>query len=136
MIPTKTLPMKQIPTTARSLPTPQPAAWSRGDALDRLLTTMLQGEKKWLSELGSASAALNQNPAAVDASKEVAENPLPKCPFCRLSDQLEEVNWSNERADGSEYIGLAVRCNRCSAIAPVAAWLSLGFAEHQTGKDA
>lgn len=74
--------------------------------------------------------------AAVAASKAASEAPLPKCPFCLLSDQLEEVNWSNERADGSEYIGLAVRCNRCSAIAPVAVWLSLGFAEHQTGKDA
>jgi hypothetical protein len=44
------------------------------------------------------------------------------CPFCRRSDSLETLNWSQERYDGTEYIGEAVRCNRCDCIAPLEAW--------------
>lgn len=62
---------------------------------------------------------------AVKAHKgEPSETALCACPFCHLVDQLEIINWENERADGSEYIGDAVRCNRCDAIAPMAAWIS------------
>lgn len=65
--------------------------------------------------------------AAVAAHKAQRDGKgLPACPFCRLADMLEIIGWSTERNDGSEYIGPAVRCNRCDAIAPKAAWLTLG----------
>jgi hypothetical protein len=48
------------------------------------------------------------------------------CPFCFKTDELEIINWSNERADGSEYNGKAARCNRCDAIAPLSAWIKRG----------
>lgn len=51
---------------------------------------------------------------------------LPACPFCNRTDEIEVINWSNERADGSEYCGEAVKCNRCDAIAPLGTWLSRG----------
>lgn len=63
--------------------------------------------------------------AAVEAHKcKPSEAGLPACPFCRLSDQLDITAWTNERMDGSEYTGDAVRCLRCDAIAPLTAWLS------------
>ena len=58
------------------------------------------------------------------AAKQSDDVPLKVCPFCRCGDLLEEIDWSNERADGSEYIGPAIRCNRCDAIAPAAAWMN------------
>lgn len=51
---------------------------------------------------------------------------LPACPFCNCFDRVEIINWSNERADGSEYIGRGARCNRCDAVAPLPAWRRLG----------
>ncbi len=61
--------------------------------------------------------------AALAAHKgERSESSLPACPFCRLSDQLEAINWTSERNDGSEFIGEAVKCHRCEAIAPLSAW--------------
>jgi len=54
-----------------------------------------------------------------------SEARLPACPFCHLADQLETIAWSDERADGRQYNGDAVRCNRCNAIAPLFTWLSL-----------
>ena len=50
-------------------------------------------------------------------------DPLPPCPFCQRADLLEEIHWSNEREDGTEFDGPAIRCNRCDAIAPAAAWM-------------
>jgi hypothetical protein len=47
---------------------------------------------------------------------------LNPCPFCRKSDRLEIINWSHERHDWSNYDGEAVKCNRCDAIATMAAW--------------
>jgi hypothetical protein len=44
------------------------------------------------------------------------------CPFCNQTEHLEIIDWSNERPDGTEYDGDAVRCNQCTAIAPVEAW--------------
>lgn len=44
------------------------------------------------------------------------------CPFCHRADQLDIIGWTHEREDGSEYIGDAVKCNRCDAIAPLNVW--------------
>ena len=63
--------------------------------------------------------------AAQEKAKEIPPLHLPECPFCRREDELEIINWSNERADGGEYIGEAVRCNRCDAVAPLHTWLNL-----------
>jgi hypothetical protein len=49
------------------------------------------------------------------------------CPFCKQTDMLEIILWSNERADGNEYNGNAVRCNRCDAIAPLSTWIKRGL---------
>ena len=54
--------------------------------------------------------------------------PLPECPFCLKNDRLERLEWYTERPDGSDYEGPAVRCNRCYAVAPAAAWLAHGLA--------
>jgi hypothetical protein len=61
-----------------------------------------------------------------EAGHPIRSDILPTCPFCRQSDRLETIDWSSERQDGTEYVGEAVRCNRCDAIAPVPAWLSHG----------
>lgn len=50
---------------------------------------------------------------------------LPACPFCRAADKLQILEWSTERADGSELQGPAVRCNRCDTISPLATWRRL-----------
>lgn len=63
--------------------------------------------------------------AEPEKGKEVQSSHLPACPFCRQDDQLEIINWVNERADGSEYTGEAVRCNRCDAVTPLFTWLNL-----------
>jgi hypothetical protein len=49
------------------------------------------------------------------------------CPFCLATDRLEIIVWSNERPDGSEYQGNAVRCHRCDAIAPLRTWIKNGL---------
>jgi len=60
--------------------------------------------------------------AAVAAWKTPGGKVLAECPFCQLSDRIEIISWSNERADGSEFIGDAVRCNRCDAVVPLHLW--------------
>jgi hypothetical protein len=69
----------------------------------------------------AAAHVIDQNANPVKGSKI-----LPACPFCNCSDRVEIINWSNERADGSEYIGDGARCNRCDAVAPLPAWRQLG----------
>lgn len=69
-----------------------------------------------------AAALLSDDEAKAPRCSEIN----PPCPFCRQADRLETIGWTNDRADGSEYVGDAVRCNRCDAIAPLPAWLSLG----------
>ncbi len=49
------------------------------------------------------------------------------CPFCLKTDELEIYNWSQERRDGTEYIGEAMRCHRCEAIATMGAWMKRGL---------
>lgn len=112
--------MNQAPTITRTSPKLKPAAIFRGDALDNLLAHMFRGNKEWLSGAFAAPAAPKQIPAATGAGMDT------ECPFCRLSDQLESIDWCNELPDGSQYEGPAIRCNRCFAIAPTAAWLSPG----------
>lgn len=53
------------------------------------------------------------------------------CPYCKKADQLRELEWNHEHADGSEYAGPAVICDRCDAVAPLPAWLSLGSIQPQ-----
>jgi hypothetical protein len=57
--------------------------------------------------------------ASPRASKEGAKY---CCPFCMKADQLRKTEWTHERADGSEFIGAALICERCDAVAPVAKW--------------
>ena len=47
------------------------------------------------------------------------------CPFCKRTDSLEIISWSHERDDGSEYIGDAVKCNRCDSVSSVESWARL-----------
>ena len=49
------------------------------------------------------------------------------CPFCKSTDSLEILPWTNERKDGTEYDGDAVRCNRCDAIAAADSWARRGL---------
>jgi hypothetical protein len=49
------------------------------------------------------------------------------CPYCGKTDELEIVNWSQERRDGTEYIGDAMRCHRCESIVTLAAWMKRGL---------
>lgn len=56
------------------------------------------------------------------------------CPFCGKIDMLEIMHWSQERRDGTEYDGDAVRCHRCEAIAPIAAWSKREPAAHGPAK--
>ena len=44
------------------------------------------------------------------------------CPFCKQSDRLRGVNWTHEHPDGTEFIGPALICDRCDAIAPAGLW--------------
>lgn len=48
------------------------------------------------------------------------------CPYCKRTDSLEIISWSNERKDGTEYVGDAVRCRRCDSIASADSWSRLG----------
>lgn len=45
---------------------------------------------------------------------------LKPCPFCKKSDRLSLIHWIHERANGAEFNGDAVKCDRCDAIAPLA----------------
>lgn len=65
----------------------------------------------------------------LDASHKLdALDPLAMpCPFCLKTDELEIRRWSQERRDGTEYDGDAVRCHRCEAIATMAAWIKRGL---------
>lgn len=51
---------------------------------------------------------------------------FPPCPFCARADMMRETEWTHEHRDGSEYIGPALICDRCDAIAPKGRWLLLG----------
>jgi hypothetical protein len=55
------------------------------------------------------------------------------CPFCNRTDMLIILRWTNERPDGTEYIGDAVKCERCDAIAAVESWARLGTDVVQMG---
>jgi hypothetical protein len=48
---------------------------------------------------------------------------LVPCPYCGKSNALEIIKWVNERRDGTEYQGPAVRCNRCDSISSMPSWL-------------
>ncbi len=63
--------------------------------------------------------------SGIENEKEAPPSHLPDCPFCHQDDELEILDWTTERRDGSEFIGEAVRCNRCDAFAPLAKWLDL-----------
>ena len=80
------------------------------------------------TELGFNVLTFPSYAAAVASVKYSPDAPLPECPFCLKNDRLERLEWSAERADGSDYEGPAVRCNRCDAVAPAAAWLAHGLA--------
>jgi hypothetical protein len=58
---------------------------------------------------------------------------IPACPLCRQSDRIEIIEWNNERHDGTEYQGTAVRCNRCDAIAPLRAWMGRAAPQREAG---
>jgi hypothetical protein len=49
------------------------------------------------------------------------------CPYCDKVDELEIVTWSQQRRDGTEYDGKAMRCHRCVSIVPLAAWMKRGL---------
>ena len=59
--------------------------------------------------------------AAVKAHK-TGEDPgkLKPCPFCGKRDKLVLIDWTHERPDGTEYIGDAVKCDRCDTVVPLA----------------
>jgi len=56
-------------------------------------------------------------------SKRRRMNPaLKNCPFCDKTDHLEILTLTTERPDGSEFIGDAVKCTLCEALAPLIVW--------------
>lgn len=78
-----------------------------------------------------ADAAFKKSPPTppvrpkIDTKLSDSEGPqLKPCPFCKKADRLSLINWTHERPDGTEYIGEAVKCDRCDAIAPLAVFQS------------
>lgn len=90
----------------------------RDDALDHAANRIAMVE---ITSSGLSVTAFDTLAAAIKAHKagEEPEN-LKPCPFCGKSDRLVVIDWTHERPDGSEYIGDAVKCDRCDAIAPLA----------------
>lgn len=56
------------------------------------------------------------------ASKASRKRSSYSCPFCGHADRLRKTRWTHERPDGSEYMGTALICDRCDAVAPAHLW--------------
>lgn len=94
----------------------------RDDALDHAANRIAMVE---ITSSGLSVTAFETLAAAIKAHK-AGEDPekLKPCPFCGKSDRLVVIDWTHERPDGSEYIGDAVKCDRCDAIAPLTVFQS------------
>ena len=120
---------------ARSLPSPS-AARRPMPSIPTLLNTMIPASFTPIPDEAAASPSMISDPSC-ETELDASQDPdlLPPCPFCRRKDLLEIIYWSTERPDGSEYMGHAVRCNRCDAIASLPAWLRLQVSTRQPDQE-
>jgi hypothetical protein len=68
--------------------------------------------------------------AALAAEKETTGKDC--CPFCMKSDMIEEIEWSGERFDGTDFRLPALRCNRCDMLAPKGIWQRMNQNQAET----